>query len=97
MGVCRVRPWPVAERSWSGQTTVTVMAAGDGRRRQGTDAFGEDAVVIADQDPQRGHENWIRWGEPKRAWLLTVSCLSPCRPVSAPVTLQQLTDQLDAL
>lgn len=22
-GVCRVRPWPVAERSWSGQTTVT--------------------------------------------------------------------------
>ena len=70
-----------------------VVAAGDGRRRQGADAFGEDAIVIADQDP---HGLAGGWGEPKRAGCLQSAAFRH-RPVSAPVTLQQLTDQLDAL
>ena len=32
-----------------------LMATGRGGESQGLDAIGEDAVVVTDEDPQRGH------------------------------------------
>ena len=70
-----------------------LVTPGGRGRSQGADPLGEDPVVIADQDP---HGSADGWGEPKRAGCLQSGPFRLCS-VSAPVTLQQLTDQLDAL
>ena len=73
-----------------------LMSPGGGGGGEGPNPVSKYAVVVADQNPQRCHRNERLCSEPKRPDCLQSGLIQDI-PVSATVTLQQLTDQLDAL
>ena len=73
-----------------------LVASSGCRCRQAADADGKHAVVVADQNPQGLHQGGICVG-----WnLIVMAAYSDGRDtdaLSSTISLQQLTDQLDAL
>jgi hypothetical protein len=72
------------------------MAPGCSSGGEGPNPVSKYAIVVADQNPKRCHRNEPLCSEPKRPDCLQSGLVQDI-PVSATVTLQQLTDQLDAL